>query len=110
MIFGTFAVVPFQAASVKIIRDESGKPVSRDVTKFNGGFHVVSSVTDSSDGIFDSIVHPAVFRDEDKAARFMEKIKRSRIPIDLNNWRIGDHPSASYQRKDENNPCFYGVV
>ncbi len=110
MFFGSFAVVPFKAASVKIIRDESGKPVARDVTKFEGGYHVVSSVTDSFDSLYDSIQHPAVFRDEVKATKFMEAMKRNRMAINLSNWRIGNHPCAAYQRKPEDNPGFYGVI
>lgn len=110
MFFGPFAVIPFQSAIVNITRDDSGKPIKRDVTKLSGGFHVVSSVTDSFDSLYDAITHPAVFREESKAIAFMEKLKRSRLTINLNNWRIGNHPRAAHQRAPEENPAFYGVI
>lgn len=107
MFFSSFSVVEFKAHKIDVVKVD-GKIVSRNVTHFTGGYHIVSSVTDSpSDGMYDAIRHTAVFDSKEKAEAFMQKVSKSRLKINLQNWQITDHPCAAYQRKQEDNPLMF---
>lgn len=99
----------FETMIVNVVYNEAGRPISRDILEFKGGFHIAAQVMDCGDGMFQEIQHPAVFKTLVDAEAFKEKISRNRMSWNLTNWRIGDHPCDAYQRKPEDNPLFYCV-
>lgn len=93
MRIGTRAVVEFkQGANRKLVI---------------GGFQVMLSITDCGDGMFQQIKHPAVFKTEAQAERFLNRIDKAHYEINLNNWIIGNHPCDAWQRAPEDNPLQY---
>lgn len=91
------------------VYNEAGRLISRDVLEFTGGFHVVATIMDCGDGMYQEIEHPAVFKTLVDAEALKEKISRNRMSWNLKNWCIGDHTCDAYQRAPEDNPLFYCV-
>jgi hypothetical protein len=75
-----------------------------------GGFHLTMSITDSpSDGMYQTVDHPAVFETEQEAWKFQKLVNRNRDKIKLSNWIVGNHPCDAWQSKPEDNPLYFGV-
>lgn len=111
MRIGSITVKPFLARRIEILeRNEAGRPTKRNVTGFTGGFHVTAQVMDCGDGMFQEIIHPAVFKSMTEADAFMDKISRNRLSWNLKNWIIGCHSCNAYQRKNpDDEPLFFCV-
>jgi hypothetical protein len=92
------------------IGSKSVVPFKRGVNRklVEGGFCVTLSITDSpSDGMYQAIQHPAVFKTEFDAQRLLDRIAKAQYKINLSNWMISDHPCDAWQREQEDNPLPY---
>lgn len=75
------------------VRDDNGALV-RDAAgrvKTIEQFTVTIAYLPGSDELWETLVHPAHFRDAGRAQRLVDRIKRSRAALKLENWTFGGH-------------------
>lgn len=77
------------------------------VKKFpKGGFFIAALYRAPFDDMWDYINHPAVFKSEEAANRFCDKVNANIRKVNLRNWVGSDHPCAAIQA-DESSPAYY---
>ena len=77
-----------------------------EVVKHGHQFQVMAWFRAPMEDMFETIFHPALFRNEDRATAFMAKIKKGNP--DLSKWILPTDVS-SYIR-NEVNPAVYSVI
>lgn len=74
----------------------------------DGTFSVVASYLPGSDEMWEIVEHPARFRDEERATRFLEHVSACRHKFHLSEWMVEGHVCSPM--KSDHNPAPYCVV